>query len=210
MIRVAVYDDNKSRRESLQAFISLSPELEYAGSFENCASILKDVAVTKPDIILMDIEMPVVNGLEGVKIVKQQYPQIKIIMQTAFDDDEKVFTALQAGAEGYILKTASVIQIAQSIDEVIKGGASMSPSIALKVMRYFGQQQKTISPDYHLTPKENEVLKWLALGHSYKMIADEIGISYFTVNNHVKKIYEKLHVHSQSEAVALAYKERLV
>lgn len=102
MIRVAVYDDNKHRRESLQAFISLSSELKHAGSFENCANILQDVAATFPDIILMDIEMPVVNGLQGVKLVKKQYPHIKIIMQTAFDDDDKIFAALQAGAEGYI------------------------------------------------------------------------------------------------------------
>ncbi|HQW91602.1 MAG TPA: response regulator transcription factor [Ferruginibacter sp.] len=210
MIRVAVYDDNKHRRESLQAFISLSSELKHAGSFENCANILQDVAATFPDIILMDIEMPVVNGLQGVKLVKKQYPHIKIIMQTAFDDDDKIFAALQAGAEGYILKTASIIQIAQSIDEVIKGGASMSPSIALKVMRYFSRQQLVISPDYNLSPKETEVLKQLVQGLSYKMIADELSISYFTVNNHVKKIYEKLQVHSQGEAVALVHKERLV
>jgi DNA-binding NarL/FixJ family response regulator len=210
MIRVAVYDDNKPRRESLEAFIALSPELEHAGSFENCATILLDAAATNPDIILMDIEMPGGNGIDGVKVVKQEFPKIKIIMQTAFDDDDKIFAALQAGAEGYILKSASVTQIAQSIDEVIKGGAAMTPSIALKVMRYFGQRQTVISTDYKLSPKENEVLKKLATGLSYKMIADEMGISYFTVNNHVKKIYEKLQVHSLGEAVALAHKEKLV
>ncbi len=210
MTKVAVYDDNKPRRESLQALISLSGELEHAGSFENCANILEEVASCKPDIILMDIEMPLVNGLEGVKLVKQAFPEVKIIMQTSFDDDDKVFAALQAGAEGYILKTASVTQIAQSIDEVMKGGAAMTPSIALKVMRYFGQQQTSIPTDYKLSPKENEVLKHLATGHSYKMIADEMGISYFTVNNHVKKIYEKLQVHSVGEAIARAHKENLV
>ena len=137
MTRISIYDDNKDRRESLQAFLLLTPELEHVGSFENCATIVNDIEATQPDIILMDIEMPEVNGLEGVKLAKKYFPQVKIIMQTAFDDDDKVFTALQNGAEGYILKTASVQQIAQSIDEVIKGGASMSPSIALKVMRFF-------------------------------------------------------------------------
>jgi DNA-binding NarL/FixJ family response regulator len=210
MIRVAVYDDNKSRRESLLAFINLSPELEAAGSFENCATIFQDMSADKPDIILMDIEMPGGNGIDGVRVVKQSYPHIKIIMQTAFEDDDRVFAALQAGAEGYILKTASVIQIAQSIDDVMKGGAAMTPSIALKVMRYFGQQQTATSTDYKLSPKESEVLKHLATGLSYKMIADQMGISYFTVNNHVKKIYEKLQVHSLGEAVALAHKEKLV
>jgi DNA-binding NarL/FixJ family response regulator len=210
MIRVAVYDDNKSRRESLLAFINLSPELEPAGSFENCATIFQDMSADKPDIILMDIEMPGGNGIDGVRVVKQSYPHIKIIMQTAFEDDDRVFAALQAGAEGYILKTASVIQIAQSIDDVMKGGAAMTPSIALKVMRFFGQQKTSASVDYHLSPKESEVLKHLATGLSYKMIADQMGISYFTVNNHVKKIYEKLQVHSLGEAVALAHKEKLV
>ena len=210
MIKVAVYDDNKPRRESLQALIDLATGLEWVGGFENCSTVLDDIAAVEPDIILMDIEMPVVDGLEGVRIIKQHFPHIKIIMQTAFDDDDKVFAALQAGAEGYILKTASVTEIAQSIDEVMKGGAVMTPSIALKVMRYFAQQQQAVSIDYNLSPKENEVLKWLAQGHSYKMIANEMGISYFTVNNHVKKIYEKLQVHSLGEAVALAHKEKLV
>jgi DNA-binding NarL/FixJ family response regulator len=209
MVRVAIYDDNKDRRESLEAFIALSPELEHTGSFENCATILQDMAAAETDIILMDIEMPGGNGIEGVRVVKQNCPHIKIIMQTAFEDDEKIFAALQAGAEGYILKTASVTQIAQSIDEVMKGGASMTPSIALKVMRYFNQE-KIAKTDYNLSPKETEVLKHLATGLSYKMIADEMGISYFTVNNHVKKIYEKLQVHSLGEAVALAHKEKLV
>jgi DNA-binding NarL/FixJ family response regulator len=210
MIRVAVYDDHISRRESLQALISLVPELEWAGSFENCAAVIQDIADSKPDIILMDLEMPVVNGLEGIKLVKQHAPHIKIIVQTSFDDDDKVFAALQAGAEGYLLKSASVTQITQCIDEVYKGGASMSPSIALKVMRFFGEITVEKKEDYQLTPKETEVLKHLANGLSYKMIADQMGISYFTVNNHVKKIYEKLQVHSLGEAVALAYRKRLL
>ncbi|REG88693.1 response regulator transcription factor [Algoriphagus antarcticus] len=207
MIRVAVYDDNPSRRESLQALISLMPEWEWAGSFENCSNIIQDIDLNRPDIILMDLEMPVRNGLEGIRLAKLHHPQVKIIVQTAFDDDDKVFKAIQLGAEGYILKSAAVSQITQSIDEVFGGGASMSPSIAMKVMRFFSQQEKS---DYHLTPKETEVLKHLANGLSYKMIADQLGISYFTVNNHVKKIYEKLQVHSLGEAVALAYRKRLL
>ena len=208
MVRIAIFDDSKDRRESLEAFLRLTPELEHVGSFVNCAAVVADFEACSPDIILMDIEMPEVDGLEGVRLLKQQFPQVKIIMQTAFDDDDKVFAALQNGAEGYILKTASVQQIAQSIDEVMKGGASMSPIIALKVMRYFNQQ--VIIPNYKLTPKETEVLKHLAEGFSYKMIADKMGISYFTVNNHVKKVYEKLQVHSLGEAVALAHKQKLL
>ena len=208
MIKVAIYDDSKARRESLEAFLSLDSELEHVGSYVNCVSILEDIEKVNPDVILMDIEMPVVDGLAGVALAKRYYPHVKIIMQTAFDDDDKVFAALQAGAEGYILKTATVKQISQSIDDVMNGGASMSPSIALKVARFFSQQTKM--QDYNLTPKESEVLKLLAQGLSYKMIADNMGISYFTVNNHIKKIYEKLHVHSLGEAVAIAHKNRLL
>jgi DNA-binding NarL/FixJ family response regulator len=208
MIRIAVYDDNKARRESLQAFIQLSPDYEITGTYENCSGIQANLQEITPDLILMDIEMPDTNGIEGVLIVKKFFPQIKVIMQTAFDDDDRVFAALQAGAEGYILKTASVSQISQSIDEVMNGGASMSPSIALKVIRYFNQH--TILLTYNLTQKETEVLKYLSQGLSYKMVADQLGISYFTVNNHIKKVYEKLQVHSLGEAVALAHKNRLV
>lgn len=210
MIKVAIYDDNKARRESLEAIINLTPELAFCGSYANCSNIIENTKLDEPEVILMDIEMPDVNGIEGVKKVKQYFPLVKIIMQTAFDDDNKVFAAIQAGAEGYILKTASVIQITQSIDEVFKGGAVMTPSIALKVMRHFNQQQNTSIKQYNLSPKENEVLKFLAQGLSYKMIADNMGISYFTVNNHIKKIYEKLHVNSLGEAVALAHKNKLV
>lgn len=207
MIRIAVYDDNKARRESLQAFIQLTPGFDFAGCFENCKHILDDIASTKPDLILMDIEMPVADGISGVRQVKKDHPAIKVIMQTSFDDDDKVFAALQAGAEGYILKTASIVQIIQGIEEVMNGGANMSPSIALKVMRYFNN--RPLQQDYNLSAKETEVLKFLSQGLSYKMIADQMGISFFTVNNHVKKIYEKLQVHSMGEAIALAHKQRL-
>lgn len=209
MIRVAVYDDSQTRCESLRAFIGLTPGLEWVGGFAGCDQVLKDMETCRPDLVLMDIEMPGVNGLEGVKLIKRAYPEIKVIMQTAFDDDEKIFEALKNGAEGYILKTATVTQIAQSIDEVINGGAAMTPSIALKVMRYFSQRNTT-AESYELTPREMEVLKYLAEGLPYKMIADKISVSYFTVNNHVKKIYKKLHVNSLAEAVALAHKNRMV
>jgi DNA-binding NarL/FixJ family response regulator len=210
MTRIAIYDDNHARRESLEAFIKLTQVYTLAGGYEHCNNLLQDINKDQPDVILMDIEMPGMNGIEGVRLIKQNAPQVKVIIQTVFDDDEKIFAAMQAGAEGYVLKSASAIQLSQSIDDVLHGGAAMSPSIALRVMRYFNQQQAAPAIEARLTPKELEVLKWLSQGLSYKMVADKMGISYFTVNNHIKKIYEKLQVHNAAEAISIAYKDKLI
>ena len=164
---------------------------------------------SNPDVVLMDIEMPNVDGISGVGKIKKVFPQIRIIMQTVFEDEGKIFASLQAGADGYILKNASAEKIIQSIREVNSGGASMTPSVALKVIKFFNQNKNPVS-DYNLTPKEKEVLSLLAEGNSYKMVADKLDISFFTVNTHVKKIYEKLHVHSLGEAVSMAIKNKLV
>jgi DNA-binding NarL/FixJ family response regulator len=208
MVNITIYDDHKPRRDSLEALLSISTQYHLAGSFSNCLNILEDTQQLNPDLILMDIEMPGVNGIEGMRKVKEVYPEIRVIIQTAFEDDEKIFKAMQAGAEGYILKTATIQQITQAIDDVMQGGAGMSPSIALKVMRYFNKQQP--STVYKLSEREQTILKELSQGLSYKMIADKLGVSYFTVNNHIKRIYEKLQVHSLGEAVAIAHKEKLV
>ncbi|HRD06582.1 MAG: response regulator transcription factor [Saprospiraceae bacterium] len=211
MIEVAIFDDNKSRRESLELLLQLSPDYEHVGSYANGTGFEEAFLQKPPQVVLMDIEMPEVNGIEAIEKIKQRWPQILIVVQTAFDDDEKVFASLKAGAEGYILKSASVNTILQAIDDVLKGGASMSPSIALKVMKYFsgGQRAQEKKADWKLSTKEQEVLTYLSDGLSYKMVADKMGISYFTVNNHIKKIYEKLQVHSMGEAIAKAHKQRL-
>jgi DNA-binding NarL/FixJ family response regulator len=208
MINILIYDDHKPRCESLEALLSLGTNYHLAGAFANCLNVLDDIKRLNPDLILMDIEMPGMNGIEGMRLLKQVYPEVKVIIQTAFEDDEKIFAAMQSGAEGYILKTATIQQITQAIDDVMQGGAGMSPSIALKVMRYFNKQAS--GKGYQLSDKETAILKELAQGLSYKMIADKIGISYFTVNNHIKRIYEKLQVHSLGEAVAIAHKENLL
>lgn len=209
MIRVAIYDDNLQRCESLKALLSLTDGMECTGVFHDCSNVLNDMKSARPDVVLMDIEMPHVNGINGVATIKKYFPEIRIIMQTVFDDDEKIFASLQAGAEGYILKKASAEKITQSIEEVYQGGAYMTPSVALRVMKFFNKTHEQ-NNQYDLTAKEREVLKLLADGLSYKMAADRMGISYFTVNSHVKKIYEKLHVHSLGEAVSLALKNRIV
>ncbi|MEO7310044.1 MAG: response regulator transcription factor [Chitinophagaceae bacterium] len=208
MIRLVIYDDNEQRRKSLEALMLLSEEIECVASFEDCSNVAFEMELYAPDIVLMDIEMPNVNGIEGVAIIKKAYPSIHIIMQTVFEDDEKIFAALQAGAEGYILKNAGADKIIQSIHEVHEGGAYMTPSVALRVIKHFNQNP--IHINYNLTHKEQEALILLADGNSYKMVADKMSVSYFTVNAHIKKIYQKLQVHSVTAAVAMAFKNNLV
>ena len=209
MIAVIVYDDNEPRRKSLEALLMLSDGVECIGSFGDCSTVLDDMKQLQPSLVLMDIEMPNVNGIEGVRLIKKHYPQIKVVMQTVFEDEEKIFAALQAGAEGYILKNAPAEKIIQSIIEVNNGGAFMTPSVALRVMKYFNNTPETIN-EMNLTTKEKEVLKNLTDGLSYKMVADKMNISYFTVNTHIKKIYEKLQVHSMGEAISYAMKNKMV
>ena len=208
MIRVVIYDDHQLPRDSLSRLLSTAEGIECVGAFENCSNALDDVSHLAPDVILMDIEMPLMDGIDGVRLIKKSYPQVRIIMQTVFEDEARIFASLQAGAEGYILKNTSAEKILESIREVHAGGASMTPSVALRVMKYFNQQK--VTGDYNLTQKEKEVLTLLSDGNSYKMVASKLGITYSTVNSHIKNIYEKLHVHPKSEAVAKAIFQKLV
>ncbi len=201
-IRIFVYDDHHDRRDSLKALISLNDDLIYAGDAANCSQVLRDMERFYPDVVLMDINMPEVDGLEGLRLIKTHHPEIKVLMQTAFDDSNKIFTSIKNGASGYILKSDKPQRILQAIEEVNDGGAVMNPAIAQKVLEYF-KPQRTESP---LSPKEKEVLALLAEGLSYKMIAERLGVSYTTVNTHTKHIYEKLHISSLGEAIAYYYK----
>jgi DNA-binding NarL/FixJ family response regulator len=208
MIRLVIYDDSQHRRDSLKALLSLTDGMKCVADFPDCSHVIDDMEQYYPDVVLMDIEMPFVDGISGVTTIKQHFPEIRVIMQTVFEDPEKIFASLQGGAEGYILKTAPAEKITQCIEEVYQGGAYLTPSVALRVMQYFNKP--TQSNNHGLTQKETEVLELLAEGRSYKMVADKLGISYFTVNSRIKKIYEKLHVHSLGEAVALAFKNKMV
>ena len=209
MINLVIYDDSEQRRDSLKALLSLTEDMRCIADFPDCSHVVEDMETYQPDIVLMDIEMPNVDGISGVSMIKSKFPDIRIIMQTVFEAEDKIFASLQAGAEGYILKNASAEKITQCIEEVYQGGAYMTPSVALRVMKYFNDT-KAKDTNYHLTPKEKEVLGLLAEGLSYKMVADKLGISYFTVNSHIKSIYEKLHVHSLGEALALVRKKRII
>jgi DNA-binding NarL/FixJ family response regulator len=201
-IRTFIYDDNKQRRDSLRALLDLSDNVQYVGEAENCKNVMQDIEMYYPEVVLMDINMPEVDGLEGLKQIKTTYPSVQVLMQTAFDDSDKIFTSIKNGASGYILKNDSANKILQAIAEVYEGGVVMNPTIAKKVIAYF-TPHKVENP---LTEKENMVLIQLSEGLSYKMVANELGISYTTVNFHVKSIYSKLHISSLGEAIAYYYK----
>jgi DNA-binding NarL/FixJ family response regulator len=201
-VRVFIYDDNPSRRDSLKALFELSPEILYCGEASNCLYTKLDMETCFPDVVLMDINMPEANGIVGLREIKQNYPHIKVLMQTVFEETSIIFECIRNGASGYVLKKDTPLRILQSIQEVFDGGAVMNPGIALKVLDYF-KPENISNP---LSKRETEVLELLANGLSYKMIADKLYLSFNTVNSHVKKIYEKLHVSSLGEAIAYYYK----
>lgn len=211
-IKVILYEDNPDMREGLSTLIAFTKNLELAGSFINCADCELQVKVLTPDVVLMDIEMPETNGLEGIRKIRAIDSEAKIIVLTVFEDNQNVFDAICSGANGYLLKKSSPQQIVDAIYDVLQGGAPMTPSIANKVLKLLADsnlsaQQKQ---DYGLTKREKEILQSLVNGNSYKMIAAEQDITIDTVKSHLKKIYQKLQVHSQTEAVAKAIKNRIV
>ena len=201
-----VFDDNRGRREALQLLIESVDDLEFVGARENCNNVEADILQLKPDVVLMDIDMPGTNGIEGLKRIRTQAPEVFIIMQTVFEDDEKIFTAIHAGAHGYFLKKTRPDKLIEGIRDVLEGGAPMTSSVARKVLHMFTQQasDKRIN-QCDLTDRELEILLMLGKGMSYKMIADAGCITFHTVNSHLKKIYEKLHVHSATEAVSKVF-----
>ena len=210
MISVLLYDDSRERRESLSELFSYHPGVSCVGSFPDCSRLTQQVTDLQPDVILMDIRMPGLTGIEATAIVKKIRPATKIIIQTVYDDDENIFNSLKAGAEGYILKSTPSDRIIQCIEDVYHGGAVITPSIALKVTRYFNAQSPVVVSDSGLTAREKEVLNLLSQGMSYKMVAAKLNITYNTVNAHVKKIYEKLSVNSIGEAVSFALRNNIV
>jgi DNA-binding NarL/FixJ family response regulator len=211
MIKIVIYDDNKTRQESLDTLLSSIDGFKVVGVFPNCSNVENEMILHQPDVVLMDIGMPVVNGLEGVQRIRAIDKDVKIIMQTVFEDEDKIFEALKYGASGYILKKTEPAKIIDAINDVMEGGAPMTPAIASKVISFFAENRnQTSREDFGLTDKEANILHYLVEGKSYKMIAEKINISYHTVNSHIKKIYTKLHVHSVAEAVNKAINDKIV
>jgi len=210
-IRVCIFEDNTQLRESLFNLVDASDGFLCAGAFANCEDVIEKVSSVRPHVILMDIELPGVSGIDAVKTIKGKFPEIKILMETIFEDDDKVFESICNGAEGYILKNTPPEEIMDAIKEIYEGGAPMTPAIALKVMRMFKQNLSANKDDtFNLSTREKEILKCLVEGMSYKLIATNCFISIDTVHGHIKNIYKKLQVHSKGEAVAKAIRGRIV
>ena len=207
--RVSIFEDNSLLRESLVSLLGLKEDVTIVGAYENVLSVGDQIEQDKPDLVLMDIDMPGMTGIEAVKKIRSFNNDVAILMLTVFDDNHHVFDAICAGASGYLLKKHISARLFTAIDEVLAGGAPMSPSIARMVISSMKTDATEQNP-YTLTPRELEVLRSLSRGNSYKLIAAEFSITIDTVRTHIKKIYEKLHVHSQTEAVSKALKEKLV
>jgi DNA-binding NarL/FixJ family response regulator len=209
-IKILIYDDNEALRNSIEAMLSDEPEFEIAATMPNAETVETDIQQLKPAVVLMDIDMPEVNGVEAVRRIRKINAELPIIMLTVFDDNENIFNAICAGASGYILKRYAPLEIPEAIRTVLNGGAPMTASIARKVLMMVPRAASPDKEKHNLSDKENVILQLLVNGNSYKMIAAELGISLDTVRFHIKKIYDKLHVHSATEAVSKALRDRLV
>ncbi len=207
--RIIIFDDNEERLKSVEMLLNLSADFECAGTFKNCGNLVADIESTNPHLVLMDIDMPGLNGIQATQLVRKHFDALPVIMQTIFEENDKIFDSLRAGANGYLLKKTNPEKFLESLKEALEGGAPMTASIASKVLHYFAAEQEA-KKDYHLTQREKEILSMLVKGFSYKIIAAECKIAYNTVNNHIRNIYDKLYVSSATEAVSLAIKERLV
>lgn len=208
-VKVLLYEDNPKLRMGLSFLLESTAGIDFLDSYENCENIENQILTQRPDVVLMDIDMPIADGFSGLKVIRKHSNNIQVVMLTVFDSDEHIFEALKLGANGYLLKTTPPAQIIEGILSVHEGGVPMSAAIARKVLAFMSQKN-TQTPDYQLTKREKEVLENLVKGLSYKMIAHQIGTGIDTVRAHIKHIYEKLHVHSQTEAVAKAINEKIV
>lgn len=209
-VSILLYDDNEALLESIHTLLNEEADLEVIAMLSNATTVEKDIEQLKPDVVLMDIDMPDVGGDEAVKRIRKTNPDLPIIMLTVFDDNENIFKAICAGASGYILKRYAPIEIPSAIRNVMSGGAPMTGSVAKKVLQMLPVAKNITEETQDLTTRETEILHLLVKGYSYKMIASALTISLDTVGFHIKKTYDKLHVHSATEAVSKALRGKLI
>jgi DNA-binding NarL/FixJ family response regulator len=207
--RIAIFEDNARLRQSLKVLLDGVEGYTICGDYENCALAAQVMDEQKPDLVIMDIDMPGVDGIEGLKVIKERRPETLIIMHTVLEDEDRLFRCLCGGANGYILKNTSFVHLLEAIGNVLQGGAPLSPPIAKKVLESF--RSSNISQlKYHLSDREKEVLGYLVKGFSYKMIAGHCHISLDTVRGHIRNIYSKLHVNCGREAVSKALRDKII
>lgn len=209
-IDVAVVEDQREVREGLVMLINGTAGFRCTRSFRTMEEALRELEKQLPDLVLTDIELPRMDGISGIRILKERHPDLPIVALTVYDDDERIFDALCAGASGYLLKNTAPARLLECLKEVIEGGAPMSPEVARRVIRLFRDIRPPERATYRLTPQETELLRLLVEGHNYKTAAAELDVSINTVSFHLRNIYDKLQVHSKSEAVAKALRNRLV
>jgi DNA-binding NarL/FixJ family response regulator len=209
-IKVIVFEDNQLLREGLQELLETASNIEFLASFEDAKNVTHNVSLYNPDVILMDIHMPGITGIEALKQIKQTPSKAEVLMLTGFDDDVNIFESIKAGASGYLLKKTSPEKIIEAIMDANQGGAPMTSSVAKQVLQLFAGKPLANNNTFLLTEKEKQVLALLVNGYSYKMIASDLTIGIETVRTHIKHIYEKLRVNSKSEAVAIAINKRIV
>ncbi len=207
-VRLVIFEDNHALRASLKTVLDGEEGYTVVGDFGDCTNAAQIAMELEPDIVIMDIDMPGINGIEGLRAIKEARPSTSIIMHTVFEDEDKLFASLCAGANGYLLKNASYAHLLQALEELQQGGAPMTPLIARKVMQSF--QRPPTRNAYDLSARELEVLQNLVKGYSYKMIASALFISLATVQSHIRNIYAKLHVNCGREAVVVALRDKIV
>lgn len=210
IIKTAIVEDMRDIREGLATLINFTEGFTLTGSYRSMEEAIPKIKGNVPNVLLSDIGLPGIDGIEGIRILKEQFPEMTVLMITVYDDDERIFDAICAGATGYLLKRTSPAKLLENIREAVSGGAPMSPEVASRVIKLFREVRPPEKVDYDLTPHETRLLKLLVEGHNYSTASVELGVSYNTIKFHMRHIYEKLQVHSKSEAVAKALQNRIV